>query len=751
MTIKSNLAEKVNGYTCLDNDYRAVVGNKKPLTKYDKYLLKCWRGLKARKSKSTGKAPKNTSRANTQEELCNEQVTFYYDREVDCMFVRKNSGVCFKHNNHPPVHRDHMILGKRAIPEESLKTAEAMLKKNAPTSVVDLMLKIMTNTHITEDSMQSLRRAVLMSKHKNVQGESTAATLLRNLEEKEGCNYCYITGSYSEAENLVRLRKVKKKKGQQKTGDDIFPPMASPDTEEVETSTDEETTNYVKSVCEALKLGDNEILLAVAWVTAEGKIYHIKYPRVLGFDVKFGTNNEKRPLCRVVGRNTNNKNLPIMNCFLPSQQRYVFAWIFEEAVPYLLDREALLKTSIMPTDEDPHECAALSVALDLEDSPYGERARHRLCKWHKVCLARMRVSHFCANAQSPIAQTRSMCLTASLFSFIVLSQVDRNYLLKVSQYKSEAEKKFISEVKDWLYSFTNYIETKWEEEDSLNKLFAMIEAERENSDIKNELLDFTAAYVTQKFKPQLGRLCNRHYKYNFFGWVADTCFVESENSATARDPLGPKPNHRLHVAGDAMVEHTDARFRKIIKAAKTALTNTMIEQPNETERDKIKRQLSSSIVTYANARSMSQHDAVPHLFGFEVTNEDDKKKGMRKFLFRNDGKSNAETDHRRPIYIRTRVIVAEEVHIDGSVWTVLRCGCGFFFKRLCACRHLYSLLDRPPLPEDHFPENYKKYEILYGEDLEFTRKCDERTRLMQHHNGESLFSVLCAFASNTTH
>lgn len=95
---------------------------------------------------------------------------------------------------------------------------------------------------------------------------------MRNLEEKPGCNYSYYW-VYNEVENLVRLRKVKKKKGKEKSGGDIFPAMEPSNAEEVETSTstDEGTKNFLKSFfLEALKLGDDEILLAVAFITAEG-------------------------------------------------------------------------------------------------------------------------------------------------------------------------------------------------------------------------------------------------------------------------------------------------------------------------------------------------------------------------------------------------------------------------------------------------------------------------------------------------
>ena len=48
----------------------------------------------------------------------------------------------------------------------------------------------------------------MITKHRNTdKDESTAETLLRMLDEKEGKSYDYITGTYDEALDLVRVRK----------------------------------------------------------------------------------------------------------------------------------------------------------------------------------------------------------------------------------------------------------------------------------------------------------------------------------------------------------------------------------------------------------------------------------------------------------------------------------------------------------------------------------------------------------------
>ncbi len=93
--------------------------------------------------------------------------------------------------------------------------------------------------------------------------------------------------------------------------------------EDVFESTDPEAMNYVEAVTKALSIGDGEVLLAIMWVTPDGKLSHRRFPHILGMDVTYGTNNERRPLFRVIGKNARNKNFPIADAFIPSQQRCV--------------------------------------------------------------------------------------------------------------------------------------------------------------------------------------------------------------------------------------------------------------------------------------------------------------------------------------------------------------------------------------------------------------------------------------------
>jgi ribosomal protein L5 len=52
--------------------------------------------------------------------------------------------------------------------------------------------------------------------------------------------------------------------------------------------------------------------------------YFDLYPEVMGFDVTFGTNKEKRPMARATIKTSSNKNVPFFNALLPSGASWVF-------------------------------------------------------------------------------------------------------------------------------------------------------------------------------------------------------------------------------------------------------------------------------------------------------------------------------------------------------------------------------------------------------------------------------------------
>ena len=129
--------------------------------------------------------------------------------------------------------------------------------------------------------------------------------------------------------------------------------------------------NQVKNVAKSLSIGDGKCLLAVAWVTKESKLMHMKFPWLLGGDESFRTNAEKRPLTRLCGMNTNNEILPFVNAFIPSAQKWGFHWLWTNAYPKLLDSDAFKLTKMSLVDQNKNNGITLTSNLWPTNARYG--------------------------------------------------------------------------------------------------------------------------------------------------------------------------------------------------------------------------------------------------------------------------------------------------------------------------------------------------------------------------------------------
>ena len=208
---------------------------------------------------------------------------------------------------------------------------------------------------------------------------SSAQKLINKLDQTEGLEYYKLTGSYNEAKESIRISKTRKSKEGNKTTADL-------------TSVSDEAKQHVENVIKGLSLGNGEFLIVVAWVTAEGRLYHQKFPFLLGGDETFRTNAEKRPLARLCGKSLDNKVLPFVNAFLPSRQGWVFELLWGEVYPMLLCPNALSKTGNVKVDQDERNWNALIANQAPYRDIYG-KGKASLCYFHKVRLCQCLCAH----------------------------------------------------------------------------------------------------------------------------------------------------------------------------------------------------------------------------------------------------------------------------------------------------------------------------------------------------------------------
>jgi hypothetical protein len=78
-----------------------------------------------------------------------------------------------------------------------------------------------------------------------------------------------------------------------------------------------------------LQLTDSQsILLVGAWISDDERRLASMFPEVLFMDVTSQTNNEKRDLFMVAGKDSHGRGFTATCIFLPSEQKWVFRWIF---------------------------------------------------------------------------------------------------------------------------------------------------------------------------------------------------------------------------------------------------------------------------------------------------------------------------------------------------------------------------------------------------------------------------------------
>ena len=88
-----------------------------------------------------------------------------------------------------------------------------------------------------------------------------------------------------------------------------------------------------------------------------------------------------------------------------------------------------------------------------------------------------------------------------------------------------------------------------------------------------------------------------------------------------------------------------------------------------------------------------------------------------------------------PRYSRTRQVIFREVLVDGKPRVVVTCSCDYFTRKHGPCRHFYGTVKRGPRVDDFAPDCFKSYELYYGTNDAFTKRCDVSTNAINAHGG----------------
>ena len=127
--------------------------------------------------------------------------------------------------------------------------------------------------------------------------------------------------------------------------------------------------------------GSPDILLAIGWLTdSEARLLQM-FPEVWYVDVTNQTNNEKRQLLILAGKDGMCKGFTGMRVFLPSEQKWVFGWFFKHCVPQLLGDHIVKQNKLVLTDGDWNMYLPLRVLQGIKESPWFG-SMHKFCQFH---------------------------------------------------------------------------------------------------------------------------------------------------------------------------------------------------------------------------------------------------------------------------------------------------------------------------------------------------------------------------------
>jgi hypothetical protein len=96
----------------------------------------------------------------------------------------------------------------------------------------------------------------------------------------------------------------------------------------------------------------NNVLVAFAWAHDDELRNVEMFPEILGIDVTFGVNKERRDLLIAAGVDDNKKTFSAFCCFILSKKEATYTWIINQAITHLITPSILRYNSCIDMDQE---------------------------------------------------------------------------------------------------------------------------------------------------------------------------------------------------------------------------------------------------------------------------------------------------------------------------------------------------------------------------------------------------------------
>ena len=165
----------MNETVCKDRGFNIIIGKNNKRASGRLVTLICEYGKKMQATKKTSKSDDKvitSKRPKNDDDKC---PAFFSAFELPNgrLLVRKNGGCCWGHTGHVCVKKKYMKEGKKALPKQTLETAQDLLQSYLPTAFVKEWIAITSGVHLSNDSIQALRKSVMTTEF-SVEGKESS-------------------------------------------------------------------------------------------------------------------------------------------------------------------------------------------------------------------------------------------------------------------------------------------------------------------------------------------------------------------------------------------------------------------------------------------------------------------------------------------------------------------------------------------------------------------------------------------------
>jgi hypothetical protein len=267
------------------------------------------------------------------------------------------------HEGHPPLDTNHLPTRLRSVPNEATETAKLMATKGARPGLISGMLHDMYGIELSKRQVAQTTQMAKLAKDligandlERIKGDMSDLDRLTVYLKSIGASVVALYHRKGDCD--AEMGKKRKADYQAKSSggceesamNDVLIMDCMNSTGEVKgtkveysgiNGINEDLMKYASDTQKVVGASnDQDVLVALVWVTPEGKQFFQAFPEQASIDGTHKTNAEGWELITVSVQDMNGNQEVVIRCWAPNNRAWLFRWLFQSAIPLLVGKKA---------------------------------------------------------------------------------------------------------------------------------------------------------------------------------------------------------------------------------------------------------------------------------------------------------------------------------------------------------------------------------------------------------------------------